>query len=228
MLMASILFLFTTQQMGCKGREGMEPYAKSQQLIDRFIDSLKKPAKLEQKYFEVFKSQQKILSLRKDHYLELGILFFKNYYGVLILLMVYSCIGGVILFLIANSGWAGAGPGLKSLFLAVSLLIAFFAMFPTVFKQKENFDENLKQYMSYTKAELNIIDQLSKLDNPFYATINSIDENNKKVKVVFDSGLYYRSVDSIITLNNNVINNLTNYILNIDGKEVKVQRTFTG
>ncbi len=181
------------------------------------MDSLHKPERLEERYFILFKAQQKILNLRKQHYLHLGIIFFRNYYGILILLMFFSCIGGIVLFVIANQGWLKASPSLRAFFLALALLIAFCGLFPAVFKQEDNFNENMKNYMSYTKAQLNIIDQLSKLSNPYFAvkrdTINNI--------YITDSISYFNKVDSIITINDIAINNLTNYVLNINFKEVK-------
>lgn len=214
-----ILFFITISQINCQGRKAMEPYANSQRLINEYMDSLKRPERLQAKYFAVFKAQQKILSLRKDHYLDLGIVFFRNYYGVLILLMFFSCIGGVVLFVIANQGWLKASASLKAFFLGLAMLVTFSGLFPVVFKQEDNFNENLKNYMSYTKAELNIVDQLSKLDNPYFAaTKDSI--NGKPVWVV-DSVAYCNRVDSMITINDVAINNLTNYVLNINAKEVK-------
>ncbi len=214
-----ILFLLTTSQMNCQGKEAMKPYNQSQALINQYVDSLKKPPRLPEKQFMVFKTQQKILSLRKEHYLNLSIIFFRNYYGVLILLMLFSCIGGVVLFFIANQGWLKASPSLKAFFLALALLIAFSGLFPAVFKQQDNFNENMKNYMSYTKAELNIIDQLSKLDNPYFAA--TLDTANGKKIWVTDSVGYCNKIDTMITVNNNTINQLTNYVLNIDSKEIK-------
>ncbi len=217
---AIALFFLTSLQMNSQGNKAMKPYTKSQVLIDTYLDSLKKPIKLEQKYFAVFKTQQKILSLRKAHHLHLGLVFFRNYYGVLILSMVFSCIGGVVLFLIANQGWSNVSITLKSLFLALAIVVTFFGLFPAVFKQQENFEANLKNYMSYTKAELNIIDQLSKLDNPLFAAIKDT-TNNPEFFWKVDSLNYYKNIDSMITKNDDAINGLTNYILNIDAKEIK-------
>lgn len=219
LLFALLLFFITSAQMNRQGLKVMKPYAESHELINSYLDSLQKPLVLEEKYFDVFKTQQKVLTLRKSHHLNLGIIFFRNYYGVLILSMIFSCIGGVVLFLIANQGWANASITLKSLFLSLALLVTFFGFFPSVFKQEENFNENLKSYMSYTKAEVNIVDQLSKLNNPLFAAKR--DTNNKPAIWIVDTAYYYQRVDSMISVNDAVINNLANYVLNIDAKEVK-------
>jgi predicted PurR-regulated permease PerM len=218
-LFALLLFFVTSAQMNRQGTKAMQPYDQSQELINKYLDSLKRPGMLEEKYFHVFKTQQKILALRKSHHLQLGIIFFRNYYGVLILSMIFSCIGGIVLFLIANQGWANASITLKSLFLSLVLLVTFFGLFPTVFKQEQNFNENLKNYMSYTKAELNIVDQLSKLDNPLFAAKK--DTSFKPAKWIIDTAEYYKQIDSMVTVNDNGINNLANYVLNIDAKEIK-------
>jgi hypothetical protein len=218
-----IIFLFASWQINRQAGLAMEPYAVSQQFVDKYFDSLQRPVHLPEKYFQLFRSQQKIMSIRKNHYLGLSKLFFRNYYGVLIITMIYSCIGGVVLFLLINKGWSGSSLALKSLFLAIVMVLTFCGFFPTVFKQQENFNSNIKYYMDYTKAEVNIIDQLSRINNPVFPfkTDTVVVAGSLTPRRLFDSVFFFRHVDSMITVNNNTINNLTNYVLGIDAKEIK-------
>lgn len=215
---AAIIFLFASWQMNREGTKSMEPYAKSQRLIDTHLDSMERPQYLPQKYFQLFKSQQRIMSVRKEHYLGLSKIFFRNYYGVLIIKMLYSCIGAIALFLLVKEGWGPSSHILKSFFLAVVTIVTFCSFFPLVFKQEENFNMNIKYYMDYTKAEINIVDQLSRLDNPIFPC--NIDTEDKKTCLP-DSVTFFRRVDSMISVNNNTINNLTNYVMTIDANEIK-------
>ncbi len=222
-LSAVMIFLVASGQMSREAKRMMRPYEQSQQLINKYIDSLKKPDHLSEKQFTTFKTQQQILSLRKSHYLQLSRLFFRNYYGVLILTMLYSCIGGVVLFIIINKGWGGAKASLRALFLGILMVVTFCGFFPPVFKQQENFNENIKYYMNYTKAELNIMNQLSRLENfiNFAKKDNPIPAKNGVPEVRFDTAAYMFAADSMIDLNTVTINNLTNYVLTIDANEIK-------
>jgi hypothetical protein len=222
-IVTGIIFLFASWQINRQANLAMKPYSQSQEFVDHYFDSLAKPAYLPDKYFHLFKSQQRIMSIRKDHYLGLSKLFFRNYYGVLIITMIYSCIGGVVLFLMINKGWSGSSPGLKSLFLAIVMVLTFCGFFPLVFHQQENFNTNIKYYMDYTKAELNIIDQLSRLENPIFPfKTDTVLVNDKKTPIRQpDSMSFYRNIDSMITVNINTINTLTNQVLTIDAKEIK-------
>lgn len=221
---ATVIFLFSSLQMNNEAKTAMKPYLESQEYIQAYLDSLQKPAFLPEKYFTLFKAQQKIMSIRKAHHLDLSKVFFRNYYGILIVTMLFSCIGGIVLFLLVNKGWNGSTIVLKTLFLAIAMILIFCGFFPLVFKQQENFNENIKYYMNYTKAELNVIDQLSKLEHPLFP----VKQDSVKVNGRFDSFkdspdsvTFFKRIDSMITNNHNTLNNLTNYVLTIDANEIK-------
>ena len=220
---AALIFLVVTTQMNCEAKKSMAPYAASQSEINKYIGSLKRPPHLDEKYFTTFKIQQRIMDLRKGHHLHLSFLFFRNYYGVLILTMLFTCFGAVVLFVLVNRGWAFVSKPMKALFLAIVMIITFCGFFPLVFKQHENFDENIKYYMNYNKAEMNIIDQLSRLENPLFPKIRAIDSVDGKPPVGYmpDSVSFYKMVDSMINVNDKTINELTNYVLTIDATEIK-------
>lgn len=222
-LTAAIVFLIANVQMGNVAVRMMDPFSRSQELIQQHIDKVSKPDLMSETQFKTIKTQQKILAIRKAHYLALSRLFFRNYYGVLILTMLFSCVGGVVLFIVINKGWGGSSEPLKALFLAILMVVTFCGFFPVVFKQQENFNQNIGSYMNYTKAEANIVGQLSALQNTRLFTITEI----KKIKdkdsafIRIDTNRYLRETDSLINMNTVTINNLTNYILTIDAREIK-------
>ncbi len=220
---AIVVFLIANVQMGNVAVDMMKPFSKSQELIQEHIDSLAKPDLLTTTQFKTIKTQQKVLATRKTHYLELSRLFFRNYYGVLILTMLFSCVGGVVLFIVINKGWGGSSEPLKALFLAILMVVTFCGFFPVVFKQQENFNQNIGSYMNYTKAEANILGQLSALQNTgLYLTTEKREINKKDTLITrIDTTRYLREADSLINLNTVTINNLTNYILTIDAREIK-------
>lgn len=220
-LMVALVFAFTTFQMNSVVTKAMRPYADADQVVNRHFASLKKPAYLQDKYFEVFKAQQKIMDTRKAHHLRLSRIFFRNYYSVSVLLMLLSCIGGITLFVLINRGWAGAGHELRGFFLALVFCVTFFGFFPLVFKQEQNLQDNMKYFMDYTKAETTMLDQLSRLENPLFGTRFIFDSNSKKEVQVPDSATFYYRLDSMIAYNNSRINELTGYVLSMDINKVK-------
>jgi hypothetical protein len=66
---------------------------------------------------------------------------------------------------------------------------------------------------------LSIVQQLSNFENPHYADRTDTIEN--KPVVVTDSVKLYKNLDSLVTVNTKVINDLTDYVLNMDAKEIK-------
>lgn len=223
-LFAAIAFGVSSRTINREAHEAMEPYNQSQAFIDSYFKKLERPVHLPEQHFNLFRSQQKIMSMRKNHYVELSRVFFRNYYGVLILKMIFSCIGGVVLFLMINRGWKDSSVTLKAGFLGIVMVITFCGFFPLVFKQEQNFNDNIKMYMDYTKAEVNIIDQLSRLSHPLFAHVRDTvkdDKGNSQVVFKPDTMTYFNRVDSMIAFNNSELNKLTNYILTIDAKEIK-------
>jgi hypothetical protein len=168
LLVAFLIFWLAFKQMSGVAIRSMEPYATTDKVINKYFSTLEKPSCLHADHFNTFKKYQEILNTRKSHHLNVSMTFFRNYYGVLLTLMVLSCVGGVVLFILINKGWATAGIELQSFFLALALAVAFCGLFPSVFKQEENYNKNLAQYMEYTKSELNIVQQLSYLSTQCY------------------------------------------------------------
>jgi len=214
-----ILIFFEIILFGVNGMSGklMDPIYQSEKTLDNSIISLKKPAVLTTAYFTVFKTQYEIMRLRKEHHLKLAIVFFRNYYSVLILTMFISCIGGVTLFVMINKGWTNAGITLQSFFLSLVCATTYLGFFPLVFKQQDNFGENMQYYESYTKAQLNIYHQLVSLQNPKFQPLT---DSLKIAGNAVDSANYHL-VDSLIARNGVVLGELTNYVFSIDAKQVK-------
>jgi hypothetical protein len=210
LLIAAMIFVTSFTQMGNVANDLMKPYKEADVLINRYIDSFERPACLEKKYFDAFKKDRSIVNTRKSHHLEASIIFFRNYYGVLIVLMLLSCTGGIVLFVLINKGWANAGIELQSFFLSLVFCVAFYGLFPSVFRQDDNYNKNLEQYMAYTKMELTVTRQLSYL---------SLQCNNSKEDSITKK--YNLKVDSILDLNTQEINRLASYMLTFDASKIK-------
>ncbi|MBN9383241.1 MAG: hypothetical protein J0H74_20975 [Chitinophagaceae bacterium] len=214
-----VFLFFELILLGVNGLSGkvMDPIYQSENILNDGVIKLKKPAVLTSAYFTVFKTQYEIMKLRKEHHLSLAILFFRNYYSVLILTMFISCIGGVTLFVMINKGWTNAGITLQSFFLSLVCATTYLGFFPLVFKQQDNFSENMQYYESYTKAQLGIYHQLVSLQNPKFQPLS----DSLKISGNPLDSANYRLVDSMIARNGVILNELTNYVFSIDAKQVK-------
>ena len=201
-LFALFVFFASVWHIQGMARNALKPYEESRTMISRYVDTVVKPDSLDAKYFPVFKAQQRLLNIRTSHYKELSIIFFRNYYANLVLTIIFSCLGGLLLFILVSRGWSYATMPMKSAFLTISVVLSFSGLFPLVFRQEENFKENIKYYMDYQQAQVNIMGQFSYFNNR--DTLN-----------------WSHVADSMISANNVRINQLTNYVLNIDAKELK-------
>ena len=214
-----IFLCFELILLGVNGMSNkvMDPVYQAENTLNKGISDLKKPVVLTSAYFTVFKTQYEIMRQRKEHHLTLAIIFFRNYYSVLILTMFISCIGGVTLFVMINKGWTNAGVTLQSFFLSLVCATTYLGFFPLVFKQESNFNENMQYYESYTKAELGIYHQLVSLQNPRFQPLSD------SLKIAGNSldSVNYHVVDSMIAHNGVVLSELTNYVFSIDAKQVK-------
>jgi hypothetical protein len=217
--LASILpfilcFAIVNITMKSQASDLMAPYSKADELIAKRISAVKRPLLLSEADFSTLSLQYNIMNVRKKHYLDLAVIFFKNYYGVTVILMLLSCIGGIVLFLVINKGWAQTGTILRTIFTMLVVTASFFGFFPAVFKQEDNFNANMKYYLEYTKGELKVLQTITQL------------ETTASGPAALDStGLFKKQYtllkDSLISDNYKLINNLTTYVLTMDVSKIK-------
>jgi hypothetical protein len=198
------LFVFFASVMHIKSiaENTLQPYEESRKMVSRYMDTLSRPDSLDQKYFSVFRAQQKLLDVRTTHYKKLAVIFFRNYYANLVVTIIFSCLGGLLLFILVSRGWSAATMPMKGTFLTISVVLSFCGLFPLVFSQENNFKENIKYYMDYQQAQVSIMNQMSHFNSR-------------------DTLHWAHIADSMINENTNRINQLTNYVLNINARELK-------
>ncbi len=217
-LLIGIFFLFNLVLIDYQAEKVMDPIKQSDALIEQSIDALPRPPYVPLTYFQVLKAQQQIMKERKSHHWQLARLFFRNYYSILFMSIILSCVGGLVLFVVINKGWSTAGITLQTFFLTIATALAFVGFFPLVFKQQDNFTQNMGYYENYSKGELAIYNQLSGLQNPFKREKEKGDSGDVRLT---DSNMFYRRLDSIVAVNNDCLSALTNYVLSIDPEQAK-------
>ncbi len=216
-LIIGVIFLFNICLMKGVTNHMMAPIYQSDQTLKGGIQGIPRPNYVPAIYFETLKTQEQIMDERKVHHWELAKLFFRNYYSILMLSIILSCVGGLTLFALINRGWANAGTTLQSFFLTLATALAFVGFFPLVFKQQENFTQNMMYYENYSKGQLTVYDQLVSLQNPVRSAIG---DTILAKKPLVDS-LWYRKLDSLVSTNNKLLKEYTNYVLAIDPAQVK-------
>lgn len=217
-LLIGVFFLFNLILIDFQAGKVMDPIKQSDALMEQSIDALPRPTYVPLTYFQVLKAQQQIMKERKSHHWQLARLFFRNYYSILFMSIILSCVGGLVLFVVINKGWSNAGITLQAFFLTIATALAFVGFFPLVFKQQDNFVQNMSYYENYSKGELAIYNQLSGLQNPFKREKEKTDSGDARLT---DSNMFYRRLDSIVKVNNDCLSTLTNYVLSIDPDQAK-------
>ena len=216
-LLVGVIFLFNLIFINVVANNAMHPILQSDEVLEKSIDEIPRPNYLPLIYFDVLKTQREIMRDRKSHHLGLAILFFRNYYSILFLSIILASVGGLTLFAIANKGWSNAGITLQTFFLTLATELAFVGFFPLVFKQQDNFTQNMTYYENYSKGELTIYNQLSSLQNPF----KSKKDSSGILRITGDSIFFYHRLDSLVKYNNDYLSNLTTYVLTIDPDQAK-------
>lgn len=208
-----LCFVVTLTIMRSQSCELMAPYATTDSLVQVRMKMVKTTAMFNEATKNNLDTQYKVLNNRKQHYMNLATTFFLNYYGATVVLMLLSCIGGVVLFVIIHRGWALTGALLRTVFLTLAATATFFGFFPAVFKQEENFNANLRYYMEYTKAEIRVLQTMT--------TLEKAAARSAVTDTTLASKNYYHLEDSLTSIHYKTINELTTYILAMDVTKIK-------
>jgi hypothetical protein len=215
-----ILFFIVRLVIADRSTELMHPYMASNGELATYIDSVKLPRLPTDNYYKIFHLQKDIVSKRRDHHYGVAMTFFRNYYSASFCMIVISCLGGLILFVLINRGWAQSPYTLKVIFLTLASCAVFLTLFTNVFNHQKNFEDNMLRFMDYTRAELIMAEKMSELTKQ--------DFPKKWVKPgmtdsfqVNDTMAYLNSLDTLVARNNVTINNLSSYLLSIDVSKLR-------
>lgn len=206
--------------MAERASAAMTPYNDSNTEIGKFIKTTGIPVLGNETYSKAFRLQEEIISQRRTHHYGVAMMFLKNYYAINFCLILISCMGGLLLFVLINKGWSDSSFTLKVIFLSLASLAILLTLFTNVFSHQKNFENNMVRYMDYTKAELKMAQQVSELSKRDFPYVTEKAEPADSLNMV-DSMMYFRHLDTLVARNNNIIHGLTNYILSIDASKLK-------
>jgi len=147
------------------------------------------------------KMQYRSLSYSKDHHKEIGRIYYANYYTFTVLITLATILSAIFLIIIANKGWQSADALAKVSFFCFFSISTFFGIMITTLGQKENSENNFKQYLFYDKMQNNIL--------TFVNTSEKYDSIKSK-----------NIVDSFIVAINTDLRNNNQFFISIDANKV--------
>jgi len=114
------------------------------------------------------KKQYLICDKIKSYYRGLGVSYYTNYYAFSICSIIFITLLTIAVFLIANKGWQGSSPVLKSFLLVSIVLSSIYYFLPTVLNNNENLKNNMEKVIVFEKIQTDILsfsNKVSQVDN---------------------------------------------------------------
>jgi hypothetical protein len=93
--------------------------------------------------------QVKMIRGRALHHFAVMKYFYAQYYMAISIVMVSGVIAAITLLFITKDGWGSANQYVKTVFITIAALTAYFGAFPAVFQQSQNIADNKKLYLQY-------------------------------------------------------------------------------
>jgi len=99
------------------------------------------------------KEQLQSIRDRIRHHAMVMAFFFEAYYVAIVMVMFAGVIAAVTLFFIAQKGWEHTSNYIETVFIFMSAVVAFYALFPPVFQQEKNITDNKQLFLAYKALE---------------------------------------------------------------------------
>lgn len=97
-----------------------------------------------------------IAESHKKHHKLVFLEMYRYHFASVTLLLMFSTILTILVFLVASDGWARSHKYLKTLFLSVTALTTFYGLSPVVYKQDYTISENQRMYVEFDNIESKI------------------------------------------------------------------------
>jgi hypothetical protein len=166
-------------------------------------DSNTRSATLPPKKASFLRMQYQVLEKFKYHHKEVGRVYYANYYSFTVILSLSLVITAMLAFVIAHKGWQTAPNLVKVSFGTFFCISSFMGVMTLTLGQKQNYEDNFKQYLYYDKIQNNII-----------TFVNTSDQ--------YDSVRAARVVDSFIVAVNSDLRDNNQFFLTIDANKASL------
>lgn len=134
-----------------------KPIEEANQLKEKFFLTNSVNSYTEIMQVKYLKMQYQTISFAKQHHKETGRVYYVNYYTFSVVLVIASIVTAILLAIIANTGWQLANPFIKVSFFSLFAISSFFGILMVTLNQKENYENNFKQYLFYDKVQNNML-----------------------------------------------------------------------
>lgn len=98
-------------------------------------------------------AQLRTIRDRTKHHADVMAYFYVNYFVAITMVMCAGLIIAITLFFIAQGGWKGTNPYVRTIFIVMSATAAFYGLFPPVFEQQKNIADNKQLFLQYKSLE---------------------------------------------------------------------------
>jgi hypothetical protein len=122
--------------------------------------------------------------------------FFTAYYLAISMMLFGGVLVAVALFFIAQSGWGPANPYVKTIFVVMAAITAYYGLFPPVFQQQKNIADNMallleyqtlrREVESYPQTCTTVVGEMKKTPGNFINYVNSEMKRLGKIAIGFD------------------------------------------
>ena len=205
----SILLIFTIVGLGClysmkRITAGMyKPIEDANQLKERFLYNDSVHNNIGTLKMDYLKMQYRAIGFAKEHHKETGRVYYTNYYTFTVILSIATILTAILLIIIANKGWQQAEPLAKVSFFSFFAISSFFGVMTVSLNQKQNYENNFKQYIFYDKVQNNIL-----------TFVNTSEK--------YDSVKSKNVVDSFIVAINTDLRSNNQFFLDIDASKISL------
>jgi hypothetical protein len=83
------------------------------------------------------------------HHASVMAFFAQAYYSAICVLLFGGAVLAIAMFFIATKGWASTNQYVKTIFVVMTVIIAFFGLWPPVFQQDKNLSDNKALFLEY-------------------------------------------------------------------------------
>lgn len=94
-----------------------------------------------------------IIENRKEEKKQAFLDLYQYHFASATLLLIFSSISVILIFVVAQIGLNNANPFLKTVFYVLAALTSFYALSPLVYKQESNITKNLTGYLNYDNLQ---------------------------------------------------------------------------
>lgn len=205
----SILIVFALVGMGClvsmyKITNRMyKPIEEANQLKEKFLFDDTVHTNIGKIKMNYLKMQYRAIGFAKEHHKETGRVYYANYYTFTVILSVATILTAILLIIITNNGWQKADTFAKVSFFSFFAITSFFGIMTVTLSQKDNYENNFKQYIFYDKVQNNIL-----------TFVNTSEK--------YDSAKSRNIVDSFIVAINNDMRASNQFFVNIDASKISL------